>query len=71
MNPFEELANAIVLQAVTDYRKALKALRINPKNKDVLSDSTDCEAFFRSEWYSMLTSIDGETLLSKLRSEVA
>ena len=30
---------------------------------------TEIERFFRSEWYKMLTSIDGEYLIAKLRKE--
>ena len=32
-DPFESLANAIILQAVKDYRTAGKKLKRNPKNK--------------------------------------
>ena len=30
-DPYERLANAIVLQAVTDYRVALKKIKANPR----------------------------------------
>ena len=39
MTPYNELANAIVMQAVKDYRKALKILRKNRNNKDAMSDA--------------------------------
>ena len=71
MNPYEELANAIVMSAVKDYRKALKSLRINSRNKAAMSEAMECEEFFRSDWYKTLTSVDGELLISKLRAEVA
>ena len=71
MTPEESLANAIVLQAVTDYRKALKALSLNGKNRDAKITKDECERFFRSSWYGMLTSVDGELLISKLQAEVA
>ena len=32
LNPYEELANAIVLQAVRDYREAVKKLSRGRKN---------------------------------------
>lgn len=70
MNPFEKLANAIVLQAVKDYRTALKRIKMNPTNKDAMSDAMECERFFRSGWFSTLTSVDGEYLINKLREEV-
>jgi len=30
----------------------------------------ECEAFFRSAWYGMLTAVDGEMLISALQKEV-
>lgn len=70
-NCYENLANAIVLQAARDYRKALKGLKRNPENTDAMSDAEAIERFFRSQWYSELTSVDGEFLICKLREEVA
>ena len=58
MNPYEELANAIVLQAVKDYR-------LNDDEHELAS----IERFFRSGWFSTLTSINPEMLISKLRKE--
>ena len=71
MTPYNELANAIVMQAVKDYRKALKNLRKNRNNKDAMSDAMECESFFRSSWFRTLTSVDGNYLIDKLRAEVA
>ena len=62
INPgYENLAHEIVVQACKDYRAALK--------RDDEQAITKIEKFFRSEWYRMLTSIDGEYLISKLRKE--
>ena len=63
----ENLTNAIVLQAVKDYRRALKGFSLNGKSStDVIAD---CERFFRSEWYSQLTNVDGEYLITNIRKE--
>lgn len=69
LNPYENLANAIVLQAVKDYRDALKRLKKKPSNKAAMSDAMECERFFRSSWYKTLMSVDGEYLIQKLREE--
>ena len=69
MDSWENLANAIILQAVKDYREARKKLKKRPKNEDAKLMVSDCEAFFRSEWFMALTRIDGEQLLKKLREE--
>lgn len=58
MENIELLANAIILQAVKDYRH---------------THSPQCRAeikrFFRSEWFRALTRLDGETLISRLENE--
>jgi len=63
----ENLTNAIVLQAVKDYRKALKGFSINGKSSTAVI--ADCERFFRSDWYSQLTNVDGECLITTIRKE--
>ena len=68
-DPYEKLANAIILQAVKDYRTARKKLKKYPKNKDAKLMVEDCERFFRSDWFAALTGIDGQLLLKKLQEE--
>ncbi|ARP50053.1 hypothetical protein B6259_03680 [Ruminococcaceae bacterium CPB6] len=68
--PYENLANAVILQAVRDYRTALKALRMNPRNKAAQTEKESVERFFRSQWYQALTTVDGEMLIKKLNEEV-
>lgn len=67
---YENLANAIILQAVKDYRMALKSLKANSRNRTVQTDKAEIERFFRSQWYSALTSVDGEMLIRSLQKEV-
>jgi len=62
IEPYQELANAIIIQAAKDYRKALKYDDIKMKR--------DCVRFFRSKWFKTLTELDGEILIEKLKSEV-
>ena len=69
-DPYERLANAIILQAVTDYRAALKQIRRNPKNQETIDEAMRVESFFRSGWYSQLTAVDGEYLIRRLQDEV-
>ena len=68
-DPYENLVNAIVLQAVKDYRDALKRLKKKPSNQAALSGAMECERFFRSSWYAALTNVDGEYLIYKLQEE--
>jgi hypothetical protein len=69
--PYQNLADAIILQAVKDYRYALKKLNKQPKHKNAQSLKNDLEMFFRSDWYRELTSVDGETLIKKIQAEVS
>lgn len=58
---YQELANAIVLQAVKDYRKSLQF-----KDKGMIRR---CEKFFQCEWFRVLTSLDGLQLMKRLQME--
>lgn len=69
-DPYEKLANAIVISAARDYRAAMKKLKKNPRNREAMQDAMECERFFRSRWYSTLTTVDGEYLINRLREEV-
>ena len=70
MNPYRELADAIIVQAARDYRSALWMLKRNPWNEDAEQMKRDVERFFHSRWYRSLTELDGDWLLQKLREEV-
>ena len=58
---YRDLADAIILRAVKDYRKALKNKRWDSVRM--------IERFFRSELFNGLTRINPEMLISKLRQE--
>ena len=71
MNPFENLINAIILQAVKDYRKTLSRCSRHPEKPNNCEDKSALEHFFRSGWFSFLTDVDPEFLIRKLCEEVA
>ena len=82
MEPYESLVNAIIIQAVKDYRKAIRFLKHHPHTPDLDNDPQQnalrdkviknenergaVERFFRSGWFEMLSSLDGEVLLKKV-----
>jgi len=70
IDPYEQLANAIVLIAAKDYRKALTKLKKRPYYEPAKFTKAEVERFFHSDWYGELTSVDGDYLLKKIRSEV-
>jgi hypothetical protein len=69
--PYENLANAIILQAVKDYRKALRILSRYPYNRPAQYERGSIERFFRSRWFGVLTHLDPELLIHRLREEAA
>lgn len=58
MNPYENLANAIILQAVKNYRLT-----------DDEQEFQEIERFFRSGWFGVLSKVDPEYLIRQLRKE--
>ena len=54
---FENLANAVILQAVKDWRWAVKVLKKRSRYLPAREMREDCEKFFRSEWFGQLTGI--------------
>lgn len=66
-NGVERLANAIIVQAMQDYRDALTSMLRNPRNESARFMAGDCERFFRSGWYRTLTDLDGEWLIDETR----
>ena len=58
MNPYENLANAIFLQAAKDYRQT-----------DDEQQLQEIERFFRSGWFGVLSKVDPEFLIKELRKE--
>lgn len=67
--PYENLANAIVLQAVKDWRSAVRTLKKRPRYDPAKQMKEECERFFRSDWFEALTSVDGSVILQKLKQE--
>lgn len=69
-NPYENLANAIIIKACDDYRAALKRMQRNPESKLAIDDALSLEKFFCSPLYQALTTVDGEFLIRKIRAEI-
>lgn len=67
IEPYENLANAIVEQAVEDYKTALLKLERNPNNKHAKLDAFRLERFFHSDWYGKLTELDPDRLMNGAR----
>lgn len=58
---YHALANAIIERAAIDYKNALKY--------NLPKTQARCENFFRSQWFSILTNIDGETIINRIKKD--
>ena len=66
---WEELANAIIIQAAEDWRSAMRHLQKHPSDAAAKRRMRETEEFFLSEFYMLLTTYDGRTLLRRLKEE--
>ena len=64
---YRDLANAIVLRAVEDYRNALKGISYHRYPPETVIK--EIENFFRSDYFQILTNVSGEYLIYKLKEE--
>ena len=58
---YDALANAIILQACKDYRKALRGYKKNEIMK--------IRKFFHSQWYNELTKVNGDFILREIERQ--
>ncbi len=63
---YENLANAIILQAVKYFRASYRRLKRLPKSKGAKADIEEITEFFQSEFFSVLTDLDGPSLRRKI-----
>lgn len=68
-DPYQDLANAIIIQAAKDYRSVRKRLTKRPNDKWLEGELKKLERFFLSPWCEMLSEVDGTYILRRLREE--
>lgn len=67
---YHDLANAIITQAVKDYHKACCILDKNPNNRMEQHNKKSIEAFFVSDFFAVITDLNGKTLLEKVKMHI-
>jgi hypothetical protein len=67
---WENLANAIILSAVKDYKRALLHLKRNPDSESAKRAVEREEQFFYSSWFEVLTNLDPSYLIRKMKEMV-
>ena len=69
-DPYVNLAHAIVIKAVDDYRNALRRLKRDAHHRDAAIRKKECEQFFSSAWCKFLTDVDMVQAAKYIRQEV-
>ena len=63
MDAYQNLANAIIILTVKDYKIALARYKKFPNDKDNIREVDELEKFFLSDWFQLLSDLDGEQLM--------
>mgnify|MGYP003496715079 CR=1 FL=1 len=69
LRPYEALGNAIVMQAVTDYRKAGQMMAKGKAITACHEERKSIVKFINSKWFILLTEVKPELLLKQLHEE--
>ena len=64
------LADAIILQATDDYRRLTQRIAKHPDELDNVSEMRRIERFLRSDWFGVLSDLDGRRLLRDLKADL-
>lgn len=67
---YEALANAIIVQAVMDYKAVFSLLQKNPEDRMAQAEAKRIKRFFHSRWFRTLTTLDAEYLIRQIEDEV-
>ena len=65
---YRNLADAIIIQAAADYRKALNG-KTYYESKPPEWVMKEVESFFHSSWFRTLTKLDGDFIIEQLHRE--
>lgn len=67
---YHELAKAIILQAIKDFKPAYLRLKRCPDDKAATARVKEITEFFCSEYFCLLTDVDGPRLLHKIMKSI-
>ena len=65
---YENLANAIILQAVDDFVRAYAQHRRSPNDPSARRKEQKLEEFFTGQWFELLSNADGKEILERLKA---
>lgn len=67
---YRHLAAAIVLAAVNDFKKAAKQYKNGRNKEQALKTMKEVVEFIQSEWFKVLTDLDPQLVINKLKEEL-
>ena len=67
---YRKLANAIILQAVKDFRPAYRRLKRHPNDSLAQDTVREITKFFCSDYFCALSDLDGPALLNRIIREM-
>ena len=67
---YQALANAIILQAVKDFKPAYRRLKRFPNDRLAQDTVREITRFFCSQYFEALTDLDGPALLNRIMREM-
>lgn len=66
LKSYDKLANAIIEQAVVDYLDLKRQIYDYPRLVYLKRELKRIKDFFRSDWFSVLSDMDGEAVIEQL-----
>ena len=67
---YQALANAVILQAVKDFKPAYRRLKRHPNDKLAQDTVREITKFFCSDYFGALSDLDGPALLNRIIREM-
>jgi len=67
---YQALANAIIVQAVKDFKPAYRRLKRHPNDKLAQDAVREITKFFCSDYFCALSDLDGPALLNRIIREM-
>jgi len=67
---YQALANAIIVQAVKDFKPAYRRLKRHPNDKLAQDTVREITKFFCSDYFYALSNLDGPALLNRIIREM-
>lgn len=69
-DPWQSLANAIIVQACEDYRTVCEMVKFKPRSKQWRKERRKLLEFFKSEYCSLLSKVDVDVLVEKINKDM-